>query len=124
MKNEIASLKIEGITSQTETVGELIVLNKQIEADMGELVKIASNLTETGKADVVVIINGEGKIAGAASPKALEKGIKINDVIKEAAGIMDGGGGGKPNLAQGAGRDTTKIAEALDAVSKYLENIG
>jgi alanyl-tRNA synthetase len=124
LKNEIASLKIEGITSQTEAVGDLIILNRQIEADMGELVKIASNLTETGKADVVVIINGEGKIAGAASPKALEKGIKINDVIKEAAGIMDGGGGGKPNLAQGAGRDTTKIAEALDAVSKYLEKIG
>jgi len=124
LKNEIASLKIEGITSQTEAVGDLIILNRQIEADMGELVKIASNLTETGKADVVVIINGEGKIAGGASSKALEKGVKINEVIKEAANIMGGGGGGKPNLAQGAGRDTTKIAEALDATSNYLKNIG
>ncbi|HEY0196791.1 MAG TPA: DHHA1 domain-containing protein [Methanobacterium sp.] len=37
---------------------------------------------------------------------------------------MGGGGGGKPNLAQGAGRNLEKIQEALDAVSKYLENIG
>ncbi|HEY0196792.1 MAG TPA: DHHA1 domain-containing protein, partial [Methanobacterium sp.] len=84
LKSEIASLKIDGITSQTETVGELVVLNQRIEADMGELVKIASNLTETqGKADVVVIVNSKGKIAGAASPKALKKGVKINELSKK-----------------------------------------
>lgn len=107
MKNEIASLKIEGITSQTETVGDLIILNRQIEADMGELVKIASNLTETGKADVVVIINGEGKIAGGASSKALEKGVKINEVIKEAANIM--GGGGEVNQTWPREQDATRL---------------
>lgn len=124
LKSEVASLKIEGITSQTEKIGELVVLNQQMEADMGELIKIASNLTETpGKIDVVVVVNSEGKIAGAASPQAIKKGVKINDVIKEVANVMGGGGGGKPNLAQGAGRDTSKIPEALEAVSNYLEKI-
>jgi alanyl-tRNA synthetase len=123
LKNEIASLKIQEIINQTETFGELIVLNKQMEADMGELVKIVSNLTETGKADIAVIVNNEGKIVGGASPKALHKGVKMGEVIKKAASIMGGGGGGKPNLAQGAGRDATKIPEALGAISKYLENI-
>ncbi|HPX78034.1 MAG TPA: DHHA1 domain-containing protein, partial [Methanobacterium sp.] len=60
---------------------------------------------------------------GGASPKALHKGVKMGEVIKKAASIMGGGGGGKPNLAQGAGRDATKIPEALGAISKYLENI-
>ena len=52
--------------------------------------------------------------AGAASRKAMDRGIKINEIIKEAAAIMGGGGGGRPNLAQGAGRDVNKISEALE----------
>ncbi|MDD1774695.1 MAG: alanine--tRNA ligase [Methanobacterium sp.] len=123
LENEIATLKIEEVTGQTEIIGDLTVLNQQIEADMGELIKIASNITEQGKADVVVIANSYGKIVGSASPKALKEGVKINELIKEAANIMGGGGGGKPNLAQGAGSDPSKLKEALDSAIKYLENL-
>jgi alanyl-tRNA synthetase len=123
LQSEIASLKIDEITNQTIEIGGLIILNQHIEADMSELIKIASNITEKqGKADVVVIANSEGKIAGAASPKALEKGIKVNEIIKEAANIMGGGGGGKPGLAQGAGRDPSKLQEAMESVLKYIKN--
>ncbi|HTX61944.1 MAG TPA: DHHA1 domain-containing protein, partial [Methanobacterium sp.] len=122
LKGEIASLKIEEINSQTIEIGDLTVLNQHIEADMGELIKIASNIVEKReKADVVVIANSEGKIAGAASPKALSKGIKVNEIIKRAANIMGGGGGGKPNLAQGAGRDPSKLSEAMNSVTEYLK---
>ncbi len=123
LKDEIATLKIKGITSQTHTIGDLNVLNQRIEADMGELIKIASNLTEKGEVDVVVIVNSEGKIAGAASAKALKKGVKVNEIIKEAANIMGGGGGGKPNLAQGAGRKLEKLQEALNSVINYLKKL-
>ncbi|MCE5214240.1 MAG: alanine--tRNA ligase [Methanobacterium sp.] len=121
LKSEIASLKIEGLTSKTIEIQDLMVLNQLVEADMGELLKIASDLTKKQeKVDVVVIANNDGKIVGAASPKATAKGIKMNEIIKDAANIMGGGGGGKPNLAQGAGRDTTKLKEALDSVMDYL----
>ena len=124
LENEIASLKIEGITGQTEIIGDLTVLNRQIDADMGELIKIASNITEKQKtADLVVIANSAGKIVGAASPKALKLGVKANEIIKEVANIMGGGGGGKPSLAQGAGRDPSKLQEALNFVNKYLKNL-
>lgn len=124
LKSEIASLKIEGLASKTSKIQDLIVLNQIVEADMKELLKIASDLTEKQeKVDMVVIANREGKIVGAASPKAISHGIKINDIIKEAANIMGGGGGGKPNLAQGAGRDPSKLQEALDSVLKHLEKL-
>lgn len=37
---------------------------------------------------------------------------------------MGGRGGGKPHLAQGAGRDPGKLQEALDFVLDYLEKLG
>lgn len=117
LKSQIASLKIEGLVNKTEKIDDLMVLREIVEADMEELIKIATDLTEkTEKIDVVVIGNSEGNIVGASSKKALDKGIKINEIIKEAAKILGGGGGGRPTLAQGAGPQGEKMQEALDFV--------
>lgn len=124
LKAEIASLKKEGLENKAEKIGEITVLREIVDADMGEMQNIATDLTEkTGKIDVVVIGNRDGKIVGASSKKALDKGIKINEIIKEAAKILGGGGGGRPTLAQGAGPNTDKMQDALDFVFDHLKKI-
>ncbi|WP_155914779.1 alanine--tRNA ligase [Methanobacterium sp.] len=122
LQKEVAKLKIRSLVDQTEKINDLSILTQEVEADMGELVKMVTQLTDDGGVDVVVLGNGEGKIAGAASPQALDREIKINEIIKEAAAIMGGGGGGKPNLAQGAGREGDKIGDALDFAYKALKD--
>ncbi len=57
---------------------------------------------------------------GATSEKALERGVKINEIIKEAAGVLGGGGGGKPQLAQGAGKEGSKMPETLEFVGQAV----
>ncbi len=114
LQKQVAELKTESLVNQTEEINSLSFLSDKVDADIGELVKMVTRLTDDGGVDLVVLGNGEGKIAGAASGKAMDKGIKINEIIKEAAAIMGGGGGGRPNLAQGAGRDMDKISEALE----------
>jgi len=120
LKSEMATLKMESIMGKAETIGDLKVLEDMIDADMGEMQKMSLDLTdEDGEFDIVLLGNLEGKIVGTSSKKAIESGIKINEIIKEAAAILGGGGGGRPNLAQGAGPNTDKMREALDfAVSK------
>ena len=93
-----------------------------MDADIGELVKMVTQLTDDGGVDLVIMGNAEGKIAGAASKKAIDKGIKVNEIIKEAAAIMGGGGGGRPNLAQGAGKNGDKISEALESVRTAVKD--
>ena len=115
LKTQIASLKIESMIDKTEKINDLLILNKIVEADLGELLKIATELIEKqAKVDLVIIGNNDGRIVGAASQKAIDNDIKINDLIKEAAKILGGGGGGKPTLAQGAGPKSEKIQEAID----------
>ena len=41
-------------------------------------------------------------------------------IIKEAATVCGGGGGGRPNMAQAGGKDASKIA---DAINKAIEVI-
>jgi alanyl-tRNA synthetase len=42
-------------------------------------------------------------------------------VIREAAQVIGGGGGGRENVAQAGGRDPSKLDEALAAARKAIE---
>ncbi len=46
----------------------------------------------------------------------------MNALLREACQRLDGRGGGKPDMAQGGGRDTSKLAEALDAAAQSIVN--
>jgi alanyl-tRNA synthetase len=43
----------------------------------------------------------------------LAKRFNSGAIVKEAAAICGGSGGGRPNLAQAGGKDPTKLSEAL-----------
>ncbi len=56
----------------------------------------------------------------AASPRSsVEKGLKAGDWVREVTGIMGGKGGGKPDAAQGAGKDPAKLGEAIQAARRF-----
>lgn len=95
-----------------------------MDSQMGELIKIATDLTEDDDGiDVIIVGNNDGKIVGASSKKALGMGVKMNEIIKGAANVLGGGGGGRPNLAQGAGRNSKKMGEALDYALEAVKRI-
>lgn len=81
-----------------------------------------------GEAGVVVLageILGEGSAAkpvliAATTPAARDRGIRAGDLVKLGAGVLGGGGGGKPDLAQGGGADPEKIGDALDSIRRSL----
>ena len=105
-------------------IGDMMVLSRFVEADMNELVKIATDLTENENCiDVVIIRNHSGNIVGASSKKAVGIGIKVNAIIKGSSKILGGGGGGRPNLAQGAGPNLSKMEFALEFALNEIKDI-
>ncbi len=120
LQKEIANLKVASLDDEIIDVKGLRVLKQIIDSDIKEIQKIATDFTDNDKADVVLMGNNDGKILGAATQKAFDAGIQINNIIRESAGILGGGGGGRPTLAQGAGKNIDKIEEALDFAFKLL----
>ena len=55
------------------------------------------------------------------SKGVVERGLSAADVIREAAQIVGGGGGGRDNVAQAGGRDPSKLDEALAAARQAIE---
>jgi alanyl-tRNA synthetase len=64
--------------------------------------------------DKVVFVSGAGK-------EAVAKGVHCGKLVKAAAQVCSGNGGGKPDMAQAGGKDASKVQEALDGVSQNLK---
>ena len=58
-------------------------------------------------------------MAGAGT-EAVKSGIRCGDLVKEAALVCEGNGGGKPDLAQAGGKNPEKIKEALSLIRNKL----
>ena len=56
---------------------------------------------------------GKAMIHASVPDHLVAKGLKAGDWLKDAAGVMGGKGGGKPDNAQGGGPDGTKVREAM-----------
>jgi alanyl-tRNA synthetase len=44
----------------------------------------------------------------------------MNVLMKEACALLDGRGGGKPDMAQGGGKNVERLAEAIESASSLL----
>ena len=86
--------------------------------DIGEALR-----DKLGSAVVVLGTVNEGKpfFVVTVSPDLTLKGYNAGNIIRQIAAITGGGGGGKPNYAQGGGKDISRIDEAIAAVPGLLE---
>ena len=114
LKEDLAEARLKTLTAEAQNIDGLkVVVQKMGSADIDELLKAATLLAEQ---DYVVLLGSKtGKLVAAVGKSGLEKGIKAGSIIKAAAKALGGGGGGKPDLAQGGGPNIEKIDEALRA---------
>jgi alanyl-tRNA synthetase len=72
-----------------------------------------------GEPGVVVIIGAaDGKVAvvAAVNDQARARGLSANDLVRAVGPLVGGKGGGKDDVAQGGGTDTSRIDEAVALV--------
>jgi alanyl-tRNA synthetase len=122
-KEEIKKLKEEVKALKQAAIKEIKPIKKDginfvIERiDNANLREIATDLK--GRIDnLVAFLAGEnkGKVTLVAVSKVPE--IKAGDLIKEFAPVVGGKGGGKPDFAQGGGKDAGKIDELIKKVKE------
>lgn len=67
-------------------------------------------------------IDGRPIFIAAATDDVVARGLSASDVVKIAAGLAGGGGGGRPQLAQAGGKDASRIDDALAAALQAARN--
>jgi alanyl-tRNA synthetase len=56
----------------------------------------------------------------AVTDDLTRKGLHAGNIVKQAAGVMGGGGGGRPNLAQAGGKDVSRLDDALKTARQLV----
>jgi alanyl-tRNA synthetase len=116
-----------------ETVGGVRIVKRDFQnvTDVNRMIQTANEIIKRDETVVVLFYGADertAKILVMAGNVALTKGVHSGEVVKAAAPAIGGGGGGKPNFAQGGGtkpeklQDAVKIAE--DTLEKQLKKCG
>ena len=103
--------------------GSLIAAEVQV-AGMGQLRQLADAWRSKALSDVLVLAtasDGKANLLVAVSDDKTKEGLKAGDLIKAIAPAINGGGGGRPNLAQAGGKNPAGIKEALSQAKDYLD---
>ncbi|MRH09340.1 alanine--tRNA ligase [Lactobacillus reuteri] len=103
--------------------GSLIAAEVQV-AGMGQLRQLADIWRSKALSDVLVLAtasDGKANLLVAVSDDKTKEGLRAGDLIKAIAPAINGGGGGRPNLAQAGGKNPAGIKDALDQANNYLD---
>ncbi|MFI9240016.1 alanine--tRNA ligase [Streptomyces cinnamoneus] len=91
--------------------------------DLRKLVLDVRGRIQGGRAAVVAlftVVNGRPLTVIATNEAARERGLKAGDLVRTAAKTLGGGGGGKPDVAQGGGQNPEAVDEAMAAVERLV----
>ncbi|ADB57154.1 alanine--tRNA ligase [Archaeoglobus profundus] len=115
LKREIAKVKAEKLLENAEEFDSIKVVCDVMDASMDEMVKIAEELVKA-KA-VGVLMNTEGKVKVVTF-----SGIDVDarELMKEIGKRIKGGGGGRKEIAQGAGQIALNKDELMTIVFEFL----
>lgn len=131
LDNEIFSLKQKILRSETDEIlkgaiqknGTKIVIHQFDNLNYDELRQLGDIIKNKVSSYIILLVSiKDGKInfVAMASVDLVKKGIDVSKILKEVAKITSGSAGGKKDLAQGGGKDISKLPEALNFAEKML----
>ncbi len=109
-----------------EINGITVVCGRIDGAEVDALRSIGDEFKAKTPCGVIVLASSDGGKAtfiAMATKEAIAKGAHSGNIVREAAKIAGGGGGGRPDSAQAGGKDVSKIDDALTQVYKMIESL-
>ena len=124
LKNKLANESLGDVASQVKEIEGLKVLATKVDGvDMNGLRNLGDQMkNQLGECVVVMASVQDGKVnlMATATDGAQKRGAHAGNLIKAIAGLVGGGGGGRPGMAQAGGKNPAGIDEALE---KALETV-
>ena len=124
LKSQINQAKASDLTDDIKDINGLKVIAKIVDVDgMNDLRELSDNWKTQNLSDVLILgttVAGKANMLISLNDKAIKAGHKAGDLIKIAAPIFGGGGGGRPNMAQAGGKKPAGLAQALETVLNEL----
>jgi len=113
-------VKIKGKDGQTQVLAQSVEADNR--DDLLRLIDRVKTLRFSGIVTLGAIVADKPAFLTYVTKDLVEKGIQAGDVVRAASVASGGsGGGGRPDLAQGGGKDADKLAAGLQAAAQAAE---
>lgn len=112
----IAGLVDDLIAKAEDINGAKIITHLAEGLDRDALREFADKLRGKAKSAAVLlgaVVDGKPCLLAAVTKDLNDKGVKAGDCVRDAAKVIGGGGGGRPDLAEAGGKDASKLPDAL-----------
>ncbi len=124
LKSKLASNESAQLLSQAKDIQGIKVLVHAFDnMDDNSLMEMLEQFKSKLCCCVVVLASVQGEqvklVAGVS--KDMSKKVKAGDIIKYIAPLLDGKGGGRPEVARGAGKVNDKLPDILAQVPQWVE---
>lgn len=124
VKAKLAKGEVEELLSGVETIqGVKVAVGVVAANDMDALRSVADMVRDRLGSGVVGIgaVNHEKvNFVVMATKDVVAKGVHAGNIVKEAAKVAGGGGGGRPDMAQAGAKQADKIGESLETMKNVI----
>ncbi len=124
LKNKVAQSAAGDLESRARTIKSVRVLATQLDGmDRAQLRALADSLRNKWKTAVVVLASAEDSNVSiiSAVTKDLTAKVHAGKLVGTVAQAVGGKGGGRPDMAEGGGKDAGALAAALEQVYTEVE---
>jgi alanyl-tRNA synthetase len=116
---------VESLAGQAQELAGAKVLVAAVEVPDAKALLAAVDRVKGLLGDAAILLgsasDGRVHLVASVAPSLVERGVKAGAVVKVAAEIAGGGGGGRDTMAQAGGRDPERLGEAMDAGRAAIE---
>jgi alanyl-tRNA synthetase len=119
LEREIGRSRAESLLAEAERVDGRALVAARVPASSPQALREIGDWLrdQLGSAVIVLgtIVEGRPSLLAMVTPDLTGRGLHAGELVKRAAQVTGGGGGGRPEMAQAGGRDATRLDEALRA---------
>ncbi len=124
LQTKLIKYEIVDLLSEVKDINGVKVLIKSYENKEIETLKEIVDRAKEHLGSTIILLgsNNEKAIFASGVTKNLISNIKAGDIVKKAAEVADGNGGGRPDFAQAGGKNGAKVNDALLVAEEYISN--
>ena len=124
LRRRLATLERGSLRSEAESLLESVqdvagvkVVTGRTSANSAEAMREMGDFIKTRLPSAVIclgaVVNGNPLMVTMVTPDLVGRGLHAGNMVRDAARVMGGGGGGQPEMAQAGGRQADKLEDAL-----------
>jgi len=117
--------EVEKLLSKAQRIDQTSIIVGRIASAPSQQVRLAVDMLKKKAKSAAVVLGfteqDKVTLVAGVTDDLVKKGLGAGDIVKTIAPIVDGGGGGRPQMAEAGGKNPAKLNDALKKAAEFIK---